>query len=379
MANINEIVSYFKDSLGRQFADKSAKWLLATPENLRGLLEIIGEDLVASLDFSRVQIVNTTFIADNLREQESDMVFLLPFRDADETEVMIYILIEHQSTVDPVMGFRMLSYMYHIWDQQRQGWVAGRVPKRQWRFRPIIPVVFYTGASAWHPVISMEGLMDVPESLLRFVPRFATLFLGVQSEPDVNLLKAGGPFGWLLTVLKRADVSDSDVFISVLETLGAHVSGLRESERVAWVQAVFYLYALVVHKRSVEERADLDRIVSEYRATLALSEEEVNLMQSMAEHYLEQGIAKGIKQGREEGREQGARQMSIESTLATLNARFPDADINTLQPIIHAIQDLNQLRRLNLTAAVVDTFTAFREHLTEARVDFEDSTDLTSN
>ena len=123
MLDIHEIISFFRDALG-QFADRSAKWLLANPDNLRGLLEIIGEDLVESLDFSRVQNVNTTFIADNLREQESDMVFLLPFRDTDETEVMIYILIEHQSTIDPAMGFRILSYMYHIWDQQRQQWVA---------------------------------------------------------------------------------------------------------------------------------------------------------------------------------------------------------------------------------------------------------------
>ncbi len=96
MLDINEIVSFFRNSLG-QFADRSAKWLLASPDNLRGLLEIIGEDFVESLDFSSVQNVNTTFIADNLREQESDMIFLLPFRDIDETEVMIYILIEHQA------------------------------------------------------------------------------------------------------------------------------------------------------------------------------------------------------------------------------------------------------------------------------------------
>ena len=55
--------------------------------------------------------------------------------------------------------------------------------------------------------------------------------------------------------------------------------------------------------------------------------------------------------------------MSIESTLATLNARFPNADVNALKPILEAIQDLNRLKHLNLTASIVETFTAFREHL----------------
>ena len=80
MLDTDEILSLLKGSL-EQFADRSTKWLLANIGNLRGLLEIIGEDIVGSLDFSKVQLVNTTFIADNLREQESDLVFLLPFRD----------------------------------------------------------------------------------------------------------------------------------------------------------------------------------------------------------------------------------------------------------------------------------------------------------
>lgn len=356
--DINEIVSFFRGALG-QFADRSAKWLLSNPENLRGLLEIIGENLVASLNFSRVQRVNTTFIADNLREQESDLVFLLPFRDTDETEVMIYILIEHQSTVDPAMGFRMFSYMYNIWDQQRQQWVAAGIPKSQWRFRPIIPVVFYTGQAEWRPVISMETLMDVPEALRRFVPSFETLFLGIQGESDANLLKTESPFGWLMTVLKRADTPDPSVFVSVLETLADHLSDMKESERAAWVQAVCYLYALVVHKRSVGERADLDRVVSKHQRTLNISQEEVNLMQTMAEHYLQQGIEQGIEQGIA----RGARETMIENTLAILTTRFPHADATVLKPMLEAISDLDRLKALHVRALTVPSLQDFQQDI----------------
>ena len=90
-------------------------------------------------------------------------------------------------------------------------------------------------------------------------------------------------------------------------------------------------------------------------------------MQTIAEHYLQQGIRQGREEGREQGiaqgREQGARQMSVESTLATLNARFPNADVNALKPVLESIEDLNRLKHLNLTASIADTFTAFREHL----------------
>ena len=303
MLDTNEILSLLKGSL-EQFADRSAKWLLANIDNLRGLLEIIGEDIVGSLDFSKVQLVNTTFIADNLREQESDLVFLLPFRGADETEVMIYILIEHQSTVDPAMGFRLLFYMCQIWDQQRQKWVSENVPKGKWRFRPIIPVLFYTGKQKWETLPSLERLMDVPAALTRFIPKFETLFLNVKGASDAELLKTDHPFGWLLTVLKQ-ETADESAFIAALDRLGAHLETLDDADRGSWKQAIYYLYLLIFFQRSAAEHERLTGIVSAYQKSLGFSGEEAALMQSMAAYYLEQGKAEGIEQGKAEGIEQG--------------------------------------------------------------------------
>ncbi len=59
----------------------------------------------------------------------------------------------------------------------------------------------------------------------------------------------------------------------------------------------------------------------------------------------------------------GARQTSIESTIAILNKRFSDADMDTLTPALEAIRDLNRLKQLNLEASVVESFRAFQEHL----------------
>ncbi|MCY4553815.1 MAG: hypothetical protein OXC79_09095 [Candidatus Poribacteria bacterium] len=70
-------------------------------------------------------------------------------------------------------------------------------------------------------------------------------------------------------------------------------------------------------------------------------------MQSMAEHYIEQG----------------ARQTSIESTIAILNERFPQADVNALKPALEAIADLNRLKQLLLNASLANSFQAFQHEL----------------
>lgn len=341
------------DKSFKHFPDRGAKWLLENTENLRGLLEIIASDLVEHFDFSRVKIENTTFISDDLRQQVSDLVYLLPFREkanASAAEVMIYILVEHQSTVDRTMGLRLLSYMCQIWERQRREYITQKVPKGEWRFQPIIPIVFYTGEQKWEMLPSLETLMDLPEALSRFLPRFDVLLLDVKRAADETLVQSDHPFGWLLTVLKEEE-SDIESFVKALLRFGDHLQSLPEAERSVWQQAIYYLYLLIFFRRSVEEQAVLEQIVSETQPYLGISEEEEQLMQSMAEHYFQQG------------REQGAHQTSIETTLNILTERFSNVDANQLRTRLEAITDLNRLKQLSLNAAIAESFNAFQEAL----------------
>ncbi|MDE0689505.1 MAG: hypothetical protein OXI61_15165 [Candidatus Poribacteria bacterium] len=70
-----------------------------------------------------------------------------------------------------------------------------------------------------------------------------------------------------------------------------------------------------------------------------------------------------IQRGIEQGIEQGARQTMIENILAVLEARFTDAAVNTLIPRLEAIEDLNRLKQLNLSASLAKSFRAFQEDL----------------
>ena len=69
-----------------------------------------------------------------------------------------------------------------------------------------------------------------------------------------------------------------------------------------------------------------------------------------------------VTRSREEGIVQG-RQAIIESTMAILEARFPDADINALSPRLEAITDLDRLKALNLNASLATSYDAFQANL----------------
>ena len=289
----------------REFPDRGIKWLLESPENVRGLVQLIVPDLVDSLDFSRSTKLPDTFIPDNLRKQESDLLYLVPYREGEtEQEVLIYVLIEHQSTPDPAMGFRVLFYMLQIWDRQRRQWEDGKVPESQWRFRPILPIVFYTGAQKWETWLDMTALMDVPKALERFVPRHDTLFMNLDTKSDADLTSGDHPLGWLLRVVQKERASKAE-FIQALTSTVERLAELPAEERYQWAKLMYYIVLLILHRREEGEREELIEFVTEAVHEHTLQEEVKKMGQTGAEWLMEQGEIRGERRGEIRGEKRG--------------------------------------------------------------------------
>ena len=315
------------------FQDRSIKWLLEDKENVRGLIEILAKELADLIDFSQLEFQDRTSISSKLREQVSDMLFSVPFKKGSETdELLIYILIEHQSTVDVSMGFRLLFYMMNIWDAQRQRWEQDNVSKSEWRLRPILPIVFYSGDRRWHVPLSVTAIMDIPEVLTRFVPNFDTLFLNVKKIETTEFTKTDHPFGWLLKVLQN-EKADKEIIKEALTEAIASLNTL-ESEQAEWrKRAIHYFVMLITSRRPSSEHNELIDLVNQHS-----EEEEVELMvKSMADVMMEKGITQGVEQGETQAKRDGV--------IKLLTHQFPDVS-DTVVEAIHEIQERSRLDTL---------------------------------
>ena len=322
----------------REFPDRGTKWLLEFHENVKGLLQIVASDLAERLDFSRLEWVNETFIPDNLREQESDVVYLVPFRSEDVGEVLIYVLIEHQSTTSYVMGFRMLFYMVQIWDTQRREWEDNKVPQTQWRFRPIIPIVLYTGSDVWSMPIKMDVLMDLPRELVRFVPAFDTLFLGVKESDEQTLLSQNHPLGWLLSVIRK-ESADKEELKDALRRAVESISQLPEEESHQWKRAMYYLVLLIYHRRPQNEHEELREIVGQSIKEKRRRKEVENMSQTMAEKLIQEGMEIGGKQGEK----RGSLRTKREDILRLMHIKFDSVP----QSIVKKVKSMRSMNRLD--------------------------------
>ena len=282
------------------FPDRSLRRLLQDREYVRGLVQIIAPDIETFLDFSQITYQKRSFISKALQERESDVLLSVPFQentDATDSEaLLIYILIEHQSTVDKTMGFRLLSYMVQIWESQRREWETKKLPENERRLQPILPILFYTGDRPWSVPVSLTAIMDVPEILERFVPSFDTLFLGVKETEAETLTQFGHPLGWLLRVLQKEHADETEINEALADAM-SHIALVDEDFAPQVAEALRYFVQLIFHRRSRDER---DALVDIIRQHIQNSKELETMAQTTAEFLIEQGIEQGKVEGKQD-------------------------------------------------------------------------------
>jgi hypothetical protein len=109
--------------------------------------------------------------------------------------VLLYVLAEHQSKVDPWMAFRLLCYLVAIWKGHRSEHPRAR------KLPAILPIVVHHSPTGWTAPVAFEEVLDVDADLLEalgpHVPRFRFLLDDLSTQTDADLrgrtqMTAGG-------------------------------------------------------------------------------------------------------------------------------------------------------------------------------------------
>jgi predicted transposase/invertase (TIGR01784 family) len=109
--------------------DNSYRNFFSHPRMVKDLLEgFVHEDWVAQLDFDTLEPVQASFVSEDLKRRENDVIWRVRCK---EEWLYIYLLIEFQSQPDPWMALRMLVYvslLYQRLERTRELTTHGRLP-----------------------------------------------------------------------------------------------------------------------------------------------------------------------------------------------------------------------------------------------------------
>jgi predicted transposase/invertase (TIGR01784 family) len=134
--------------------DSAYKKLFSNRTFARDLLvHFVEEPWVHLLDFERATIVNKSFIGDQYKENEADLIYQFPVKGTDKF-VYVYLLIEFQSTVDRFMVVRVGHYIHSFYLEYRDNTEKVKLLPQ------LFPIVLYNGRERWTAPTVLSELIE---------------------------------------------------------------------------------------------------------------------------------------------------------------------------------------------------------------------------
>ena len=319
----------------REFYDRGFLMLLENIQLLKELLFIISKELAAYFNFERAIRINRSLIPEDLQKLEADLLYHVPFRNGEE-EVLVYLLMENQSTPDPLIVLRVLGYMVEIWKMEARRQLAEGVDPSKIKLSPILPIIFYSGARKWRAGLFLSDLMVSIDAMKRHIPDFETLFLNLHEVQEEVL--HGSSIGAALRML-RLEEEPLDKFAAALKEALGDLADLPGDSSITRVLS--YLVLLVHHRRAADERESLYNVMRDSKASNDEGKEVLDMAMTIAEKLLQDGREEGRTIGEEVGRVVEARK----TLLRQGQKRFAEPN-ESVSSHIQAITDISVLEML---------------------------------
>ena len=148
----------------RNYHDKGYKKIFSHKDSVKQLLEyFIEEDFVNELNFDKMTKLNKSFVTDQYKEKEADIIYKIDFRDS---QMYIFLLIEFQSTIEKFMALKFLRYICEFYQDLIEH------NKNLIKLPAVFPIVIYNGEQKWNSCLNMNELIEHTISK-KYIPDFS--------------------------------------------------------------------------------------------------------------------------------------------------------------------------------------------------------------
>ncbi|MGC0913513.1 Rpn family recombination-promoting nuclease/putative transposase [Pantoea sp. XAF26B01_ASV70] len=297
--------------------DATFRQFLSQPDIARDFMELhLPAELRAICDLSTLKLESGSFVEDDLRQYFSDILYSLKTSNGDG---YIHVLVEHQSTPDRHMAFRLMRYAVAAMHRHLE---AGHK-----QLPLVIPVLFYTGKRSPYP--------------------YSTRWLDEFEDPSLAENLYGSTFPLVdVTVIPDEEIMEHRS-MAALTLLQKHIHQrdiATLTDRLATLLMADYLSspqvtALIHYLLQAGESADSEAFVRELAQRVP---QHGDALMTIAQQLEQKGIEKGIQLGEQRGIEKGRNEGKLEVARTMLQNGI---DRNTVMKMTGLSEDeLSQIR-----------------------------------
>lgn len=271
--------------------DATFRQFLTQPEIARDFMELhLPAELRAVCDLSTLKLESGSFVEDDLRQYFSDVLYSLKTAQGDDGYV--HVLIEHQSSPDKHMAFRLLRYAVAAMQRHLE---AGHK-----KLPLVIPVLFYTGKRRPYPYSTrwLDEFTDPALANRLYITAFPLVDVTIIPDEEIAEHRSMAALTLLQKHIHQRDLAELvDKLVPVL------LAGYLSSSQV--VSLIHYIV-------QAGETADAEALVRELAHRVPQHGDALmTIAQQLEQKGMEKGMEKGIQLGREEGRSEGEREATL--------------------------------------------------------------------
>ncbi|RKX73200.1 MAG: hypothetical protein DRP87_19295 [Spirochaetes bacterium] len=264
------------------------KYLFSHPLFVQRLLQsFVHERFVRRLDFNSLQRIDKSFVTEEFRERESDIIWKIDFQGS---ALYLFLLLEFQSTVDHTMPLRFLRYITEFYQSFHGKTESSKLP-------PVFPLLLYNGDRSWTVPGNIAELIEttIPE---KYIPSFHYYPVIENEIPKSTLVRVKNA----LSAVFYAENSSPEELEREIDTF---FSIIKEEELEAVQILANWLNDFLATRDSEKRKPVMQKINS-------LMEVKSMFLTKLKEHderIREEGKKQGIVKGIEENRRQTVRKM----------------------------------------------------------------------
>jgi predicted transposase YdaD len=244
-------------------------------------------------------------------------------------KVLVYVLLEHQSTSDPDMPLRMHVYLGRIWDHHKERHPREPLPL-------VIPIVVSHSPGGWSAPIALWDLLDPHPStyagVAELVPRFSFVLLDLSSKSNAEIVALARDAYCVLMLLALRDGRDAPTLLANLpawQSSAEQLSRTRSGMRALGV-LLNYVWNVTDHLHFERFRAKLCALVPTAESAIM----------TIAEQLRREGRAEGRIEGRIEANRQMLRKLlagKFGALTPEHEARIADASLDELERYVERV------------------------------------------
>ena len=235
--------------------DKGYRQLLVNKKTFLELLQtFVREGWVREIEEGDLTLVDKSYVLQDFSDKEADIVYRLRLRG---TEVIFYVLLELQSTVDHTMPFRLLQYMVEVWRDVYKNTPKKVRERKGFGMPAIVPAVLYNGKKGWTARRSFAEYQSGHERFPGRLLDFSYILFDVVRYDQEDLHRAANVVSSVFYLDQTVDPGE---LVARIRKLAYVLKGMSREE---FRQVIVWLKNVIKRKLPGLLQEEVDRVLEE--------------------------------------------------------------------------------------------------------------------